>query len=209
MGAISLFGTGGSKKPHKEETKFAAPPEEVPESVKETYGQACFLIDVSPKAGGALARNCLQQIIYDFWKTSPKAKGTLSAELDSLSSKLPPETKGSIEFVRNFGNIDDQLAEDVNMMVDTSVAEAKMLVALIQILFQDWYLERRSRQERHERLQEIALELGRDIPLELTNEVTPPAAKKTNGKARAAAKSSTAASKETANKTTTSASSDS
>ena len=62
MGANRLFGTGGSKQSPKQDSEFEAPPDEVPESVKETYGQACFLIDVSPKAGGALARNCLQQI---------------------------------------------------------------------------------------------------------------------------------------------------
>lgn len=185
-GGWKLFGSRGTG-------GVLTPPAEVPDAVKDAYSQACFLIDVSPRAAGALARDCLQKMVYDFWKIAPRNKGALSEELDYIASKVPDETQSSIKHVRAFGSIEKQLSEDVNMMVETSASEAKMLVALIQTLFQDWYMERRNRRERHETLKKMGQKLANDVPLELTKEVTPQlespsAAKKGNSAAAPAAK---------------------
>ena len=163
-------------------------PRDVPDTVKETYPQANFLVDISPKASNALSRYCLQVMIRDYWKLPPRKRGTLDAELRQISSMLSPETRESFEIVRKHGMVGAQLCEDVNMMVETTAEEARLLIGLIDVLFKDWYLDRKNRETRCEELRKIADEVQKSAPTLLTKKVPPrlksPAAKKT--KARAA-----------------------
>ena len=138
-----------SRKQKNEAEGRAAPaplPEDVPHSVREAYGQACFLLQSSPWASGALSRYALQKTIRDFWHLAPDEQGTIAAELDLISDRLPEETLASIQCVRQFGSIDSQLSRDRDMMVETSVDEARVLIALLQLLSREWYEARRKRQ---------------------------------------------------------------
>lgn len=131
-------------------------PSDVPEKVQDAYGQALFLVERSPRASGALSRYCLQQIIRDFWDIQPKKQGMLSDELDHISSMIAEETRDSIQCVRDFGSIDYHFSQDRDMMVDTTVEEARMLLALVQLLFQEWYAERYKRKTRCETIRRMA-----------------------------------------------------
>ncbi len=131
-------------------------PSDVPEKVQDAYGQALFLVERSPRASGALSRYCLQQIIRDFWKIPADEQGTLSVELDRISNLISDETRDSIECVRAFGSIDFHFSQDRDMMVDTTPDEARMLLALVQLLFQEWYVERHKRKNRCEMIRHMA-----------------------------------------------------
>ena len=131
-------------------------PSDVPEKVQDAYGQALFLVERSPRASGALSRYCLQQIIRDFWDIEPKKQGLLSEELDHISKMIAEETRESIQCVREFGSIDYHFSQDRDMMVDTTVEEARMLLALVQLLFQEWYAERYKRKTRSETIRRMA-----------------------------------------------------
>lgn len=131
-------------------------PSDVPDKVQDAYGQAMFLVDRSPRASGALSRYCLQQIIRDFWDIPEKDQGTLSEELDIIADMIAEETRDSITCVREFGTIDFHFSQDRDLMVDTTVEEARMLLALVQLLFQEWYAERYKRRARCETIRRIA-----------------------------------------------------
>ncbi len=131
-------------------------PSDVPEKVQDAYGQAMFLVERSPRASGALSRYCLQQIIRDFWSLDTKNQGLLSEELDFISDMISEETRASIQCVRDFGSIDYHFSQDRDMMVDTTIEEARMLLALVQLLFQEWYAERYKRKTRFETIQRMA-----------------------------------------------------
>jgi len=120
-------------------------PDYIPENVREAYRQACFLTKVSPRASAALARSCLQIMIRDFWGLTRQKQGNLASELDHISPKLAPETAASIDAVRQAGSIDDHLQEDTDRLVDADLGEARLLIALTEVLFIDWYIESRER----------------------------------------------------------------
>ena len=144
--------TNGNQPPAQRPTA----PSDVPEKVQDAYGQALFLVERSPRASGALSRYCLQQIIRDFWDIEPKKQGMLSDELDHISGMIAEETRDSIQCVREFGSIDYHFSQDRDMMVDTTVEEARMLLALVQLLFQEWYAERYKRKTRCETIRRMA-----------------------------------------------------
>ncbi len=131
-------------------------PSDVPEKVQDAYGQALFLVERSPRASGALSRYCLQQIIRDFWGLETENQGLLSDELDFISEMIAEETRDSIQCVREFGSIDYHFSQDRDMMVDTTIEEARMLLALVQLLFQEWYAERYKRKTRYETIRRMA-----------------------------------------------------
>lgn len=123
-------------------------PEEIPEDIREAYEQACFLLKRCPKASGALSRYCLQQLARDFWELPASERGTLSAEFSLLSDRVLAETQESINYIRKFGSIESHLTKDRDLMVETTIDEAKMLIALVQLLVQEWYVDRKKRQSR-------------------------------------------------------------
>jgi hypothetical protein len=142
--------------------------------VREAYRQACFLTEVSPKASAALARSCLQIMIRDFWSLTRQKQGNLASELDHIYPKLAPETMASIDAVRQAGRIDDHFQEDTDRLVDADSGEARLLIALTEVLFIDWYTERYERQGRSDALQAVVRELVSDLPMKLTNVVNLP-----------------------------------
>ena len=148
-----------------------AQPYYIPEDVCEAYRQACFLTEVSPKASATLARSCLQIMIRDFWSLTRQKQGNLASELDHIYPKLAPETVASIDAVRQAGRIDDHFQEDTDRLVDADSGEARLLIALTEVLFVDWYTARRERQDRSDDLKAVVRELVSDLPMKLTNKV--------------------------------------
>lgn len=141
-----------------------AQPDYIPAKARMTYHQACVTLKVSPRASAALSRSCLQIMIRDFWSLTPAHHKTLESELDRIAPKLTPETLASIDAVRKFGKIDSYLQEDVDYMVKANELEASLLIALAEVLFEDWYVDRRRRQDRADTLQELITKLEGDLP---------------------------------------------
>jgi hypothetical protein len=141
-----------------------AQPDYIPAKARMAYHQACVTLKVSPRASAALSRSCLQITIRDFWSLTPAHQKTLETELNRIAPKLTPETLASIDAVRKFGKIDSYLQEDVDYMVNASELEASLLIALVEVLFEDWYVDRRRRQGRADTLQEIISKLEGDLP---------------------------------------------
>jgi hypothetical protein len=110
-------------------------------------------------------------MIRDFWSLTRQKQGTLASELDQISPKLAPETLASIDAVRQAGRIDDHLQEDTDRLVDANQVEARLLIALTEVLFVDWYSVRRERQGRFDDLKAVVQELVSDLPKKLTNKV--------------------------------------
>lgn len=148
-------------------------PAEIPENIREAYEQACFLLKRCPKASGALSRYCLQQIARDFWQLPNAERGTLSEEFSLLSDRVLAETQASITYIRKFGTIESQLKKDRDLMVETTVDEAKMLIALVQLLVQEWYVDRQKRQSRCNTIKLMVEEAKKNQESELVGQYTP------------------------------------
>jgi hypothetical protein len=139
-------------------------PEYIPEPLREDYYEACSIRDLSPKASATLSRRCLQGMIRDFCGIS---RGTLFDEIAALRKQadagaapkgVEPESVEAIDHVRSIGNIGAHMEKDINVIVDVEPGEAQALIELIELLFDEWYVARRKREDRLGRVKEIKVQ---------------------------------------------------
>lgn len=137
-------------------------PDYIPAALREDYLEACRIVELSPKAAATLARRCLQGMIRDFAGVSGR---TLYEEVVTLR-RLVEEDKGpravsiesvfAIDRVRSIGNIGAHMEKDIDHIVPVDADEAKLLIGLIESLFEEWYVERFNRQQRFAALDLVA-----------------------------------------------------
>lgn len=129
-------------------------PDYVPKAIVEDYVEACRIRDLSPKASATLARRCLQGMIRDFCGIS---KARLIDEIKELRTQIDEnraprgvthESVDAIDAVREIGNIGAHMEKSVDVIVEIDDNEAQVLIELIEILFEDWYVERETRKRR-------------------------------------------------------------
>ncbi len=128
----------------------------IPQAIVNDYEEACKIKNDSPKASATLARRTLQGMIRDFWgiKKPEKYKGfwTLKNEIEAIKNNVDPDVWDAIDAVRKIGNIGAHMELDVNIIIDVETEEAEKLIGLIELLIEEWYI---NRYERKLRLQEI------------------------------------------------------
>lgn len=136
------------------DSSYKPQPVYIPGPIREDYYEACLIRTRSPKASATLSRRCLQGMIRDFCGIS---KARLIDEIRDLKAQVdngtaPPgvtiETIDAIDSVRSVGNIGAHMEKDINVIVEVDENEAKLLIELIELLFEDWYVARNSRKER-------------------------------------------------------------
>lgn len=125
----------------------------IPEAIANDYEEACLILSDSPKASATLARRCLQGVIRDFWKIS---KSRLIDEISDLQGKIDSNTWEAIDAVRSIGNIGAHMEKDINLIIDVDPGEAELLIGLLEILFDDWYVARHERQEHMKKIVAVA-----------------------------------------------------
>ena len=137
-------------------------PDYIPPQLVEDYKEACRIRDLSPKASATLSRRCLQGMIRDFCGIQDK---TLYREIERLRKQLDEgqgvlhvhrDSVDAIHHVRQIGNIGAHMEYDVNLIIDVEPNEAQVLIELIEVLFEEWYVQREERKQRFEAIQNIA-----------------------------------------------------
>lgn len=111
--------------------------------ILEDYTEACLIRDLSPKASATLARRCLQGMIRDFWQET--GHKTLFQEINAIATKVDPDIWHAIDAVRKIGNIGAHMENDINLVIDVDPEEAQMLIQLIEVLIEEWYVARKKR----------------------------------------------------------------
>jgi len=86
----------------------------------------------------------LQGIIRDYWGIS---KTRLIDEINELKEKIDSTTWQAIDAVRSIGNIGAHMERDINLIVDVEPEEADLLLRLIEVLLDEWYIRRHEREE--------------------------------------------------------------
>jgi hypothetical protein len=137
-------------------------PDYIPQAIREDYDEACAIRDLSPKASATITRRCLQGMIRDFCGIS---KRRLIDEIDELRTSVAggraplgvqPDTVDAIDDVRKIGNIGAHMGADINVIVNVDPNEAQLLIELVELLFDEWYVARAARTERLAKLKAIA-----------------------------------------------------
>lgn len=114
-------------------------PDYIPSPIREDYEEAYAIVNLSPKSSATLARRCLQGMIRDFWGIT---RNTLAKEIDELENLIPPTQWRVLNGLRRIGNIGAHMEKDINTIVDIEPEEAQKLLKLIEILFEQWYIQR-------------------------------------------------------------------
>ena len=130
-------------------------PDYIPPQIREDYREACLIAEKSPKASATLSRRCLQGMIRDFWGIS---KNRLIDEINTLEEKVDANTWDAIKAVKDVGNIGAHMEKDINLIIAVDPNEARLLIEMIEQLFQDWYVQRNEREQRKAKLVELAVE---------------------------------------------------
>ncbi|MGA4583912.1 DUF4145 domain-containing protein [Enterobacter hormaechei] len=128
-------------------------PSYIPDSVLDDYKEACAIAELSPKAAATLARRCLQGMIRDFWKIEAD---TLNKEILAIEDKVDPMIWDAIDSIRKVGNIGAHMEKDINLIVDVNSEEANLLIEVIEMLLDDWYVARHEKQEKLKRIKDVA-----------------------------------------------------
>ncbi len=128
-------------------------PNFIPRAIREDYTEACLICDLSPKASATLSRRCIQSMIRDFWEVNKK---NLFQEIDAIKDKVEIATWEAIDAVRKIGNIGAHMERDINLIIDVSPEEARTLVRLVEMLINDWYIQRNERQKHLEEIVAIS-----------------------------------------------------
>lgn len=136
-------------------------PSFIPKALREDYVEACRIRDLSPKASATLARRCLQGMIRHFCGIS---KARLIDEVNALREAVEGgsaprgvtiESIDAIDHVRKIGNIGAHMEKNVDLIVDIDPGEAQTLIELIEMLFDEWYVEQHNRTERLKKIASI------------------------------------------------------
>ena len=135
------------------ESSSKTQPDYIPEPIREDYYEACRIVALSPKASATLSRRCLQGMIRDYWDINEK---WLVRELDALEERVDPETWDSIKAVKDIATFGAHPERDISLIVPISPHEARVLIELIEQLFDDWYVRRHMRKERAKKIKSIA-----------------------------------------------------
>lgn len=125
----------------------------IPEQIAQDYREACEICESSPKASATLIRRCLQGMIRDYWNVN---KRNLKDAIDEIHDKIDAETWDAIESIRKIGNIGAHMEKDINLIIDVEPEETKLLIELVETLFDEWYVTREKRRERNNKIKEAA-----------------------------------------------------
>lgn len=129
-------------------------PDYIPSNIVEDYNEACGIVNLSPKASATLARRCLQGMIRNFCGISLR---TLGAEITALRKAVDEgrapkgvqdDTVEAIDAIRRIGRHGAHMEMDTDIIVDIDPGEAEALIAIIEMLFEEWYVARHDRAER-------------------------------------------------------------
>lgn len=130
-------------------------PDYIPQAIRKDYEEACSIASLSPKASATLARRCLQGMIRDFWGVS--GKRNLFEEINAIEDKIDSSVWKAIDAVRTIGNIGAHMEKDINIIVEVEKDEADLLIQLIELLLEEWYINRHQREQRLASIEEIGI----------------------------------------------------
>ena len=137
----------------KPQSKAKPLPSYIPAAIIEDYNESCLIKDLSPKASAALSRRCLQGMLRDFWGVKEK---NLYQEIDAIKDKIDSDVWEAIDSVRKLGNIGAHMEKDINLIIEIDPSEADLLIQLIEDLIIEWYVNRHNRQEKLNKIINIA-----------------------------------------------------
>ncbi len=115
----------------------------VPETQRNDFLEAGYVLDISPKASAALSRRILQSVLKEQGYTSRDLAKQIIAVLNEPDpdKRLPLATRNTIDAVRNFGNFSAHQQQDpiTSEVIDVEPEEARWCLEIVLALFEHYY----------------------------------------------------------------------
>ncbi len=116
----------------------------VPETQRNDFLEAAYVLQISPKASAALSRRILQAILREQgYADRDLAKQVDAVLMETDSNKLVPlYIRNNIDAIRNFGNFSaHQLKDNITSeIVDVEPEEADWCLKIVLDLFEHYYV---------------------------------------------------------------------
>lgn len=141
-GIVELIGQEIKRWQLRPESAAKPFPDYIPAVILSDYAEACLIRDLSPKASATLSRRCMQGIIRNYWSIT---NNNLAKAIIELEDKIDGTTWGAIDAIRKIGNIGAHMEKDIDLIVDVDPEEAGMLIDLIEMMLEEWYIHRHER----------------------------------------------------------------
>ncbi|MEC3939829.1 hypothetical protein VOF76_27425, partial [Leclercia adecarboxylata] len=79
-------------------------------------------------------------------------------EVLAIKDRVDPVVWQAILDVKSIGNIGAHMEKDINLIIDVSPDEADLLIEMVEMLLDDWYVARHEKQQKLQRIKDIAAE---------------------------------------------------
>ena len=83
-------------------------------------------------------------MIRDFWEIK---ESNLSKAITAIKDKITAKKWRVLDGVRRIGNIGAHMEKDINIIVDIDPDEANKLIKLIELLLDQWYINRHNQEK--------------------------------------------------------------
>jgi hypothetical protein len=120
-------------------------PQEVPNTIKQDYEEACMVLSESNKASAALSRRCLQAILRSQGYTQRNLAQQIDALLreQDLAKSIPSALRVTVDAIRNFGNFSAHPVtnETTLQVIDVEPGEAAWCLEILEEMFDHYYVK--------------------------------------------------------------------
>jgi hypothetical protein len=137
-------------------------PETVPKSIATDFREACEVLSISPKACAALSRRCLQALLWE--KGGTRARELAQQIQDVLDSgQLPPDLAQELDAVRAVGlfSAHPKKSKSTGEIIDVEPGEAELSLAVLERLFDHYYVQPTKRAARRAQLNAKLADVGK------------------------------------------------
>lgn len=125
-------------------------PSYIPKAVVNDYEEAYQVLESSPRASASFARRALQKMIRNFHNAKDE---NLLLELQSLEPLVTADEWQALKGLMAKGKTADHMKQDTNQIVEIDDGEAERLIAVVEYLFEQWYVRRKDSQDSLKKLQ--------------------------------------------------------
>lgn len=115
-------------------------PPDVPEAMREDYGEATGVLSISAKASAALSRRCLQAVLTE---AGGFTQGKLADQIEAAIGTLPSYVADRLDAVRVSGNFAAHPKKNVATgdIIDVEPGEAEASLDALDLLFDHYYVK--------------------------------------------------------------------
>jgi len=92
-------------------------------------------------------------MIRDFWQVKEE---NLSKAIKALEDKVDSNMWDAIDGIRKVGNIGAHMEKDINTIVEVNPGEATVLIGMIEMLLDEWYITRYEKEQRIKKMKKLA-----------------------------------------------------